>query len=217
MFELTLGRNGQAPREILFIGAHCDDIEIGCGGGVLRLAREYPDARVHWLVLTSDRTRAAEAARSAELFLADVKHKTVTIKDFRDGYVPHLGTEVKDFFEQVKDTVKPDVIFTHHGGDRHQDHRALSEHTWNTFRNHLILEYEIPKYDGGLESPNVFFPLEERDYARKLDILLECFETQRGKQWFSREMFLGLMRLRGVECNAASGYAEGFHCRKAVL
>ena len=217
MFELTLGRNGKPPAEILFIGAHCDDIEIGCGGGVLRMAREYPHATVRWLVLTSDERRASEAARSAELFLADVENKIVTIKDFRDGYLFHMGAEIKDYLEAVKMTVNPDVVFTHYGHDRHQDHRLLSELTWNTFRDHFILEYEIPKYDGGLESPNVFFPLDERDYQRKVDIVLESFDSQRDKRWFSRETFLGWMRLRGMECNAPSGYAEAFYCRKAVL
>jgi len=217
MFDLKLGGNKGAPKEFLFLGAHCDDIEIGCGGTVLRLAKEFADAAVHWVVFSSNEKRAAEAKRSAELFLAGAASKTVTIKEFRNGYFPYVGAEIKDFFEEIKRNVNPDVIFTHYGLDNHQDHRILSELTWNTFRDHFILEYEIPKYDGGMGSPSVFFPLQQNECQRKVDILLECFESERSKQWFTKDTFTGLMRLRGVECNSPSGYAEAFYCRKAIL
>ncbi len=217
MLQVSLGRGGHGPAEILFIGAHCDDIEIGCGGTALRLAREYPGAAVRWVVLASDARRAVEAGCSAERFLAGVDHHEVTVKTFRDGYFPYGGAEIKDYFETLKAACAPDLVFTHYGQDRHQDHRLVSELTWNTFRDHVILEYEIPKYDGGMASPNLFFPLDERDTEQKVAILAECFGSQRGKRWFARETFLGLMRLRGMECNAPSGYAEGFYCRKAVV
>ena len=217
MLDLKLGGNRETPKEFLFIGAHCDDIEIGCGGTVLRLAKEFSRAIVHWVVFSSGEKRAAEAHRSSELFLGNVASKTVTIKDFRNGYFPYVGAQIKDYFEDLKNTIKPDVIFTHYGLDNHQDHRVLSDLTWNTFRDHFILEYEIPKYDGGFGSPNIFFPLQQNEYQRKVDILLECFTSERLKHWFTKDTFMGLMRLRGIECNAPSGYAEAFYCRKAIL
>ncbi|MCI0557378.1 MAG: PIG-L family deacetylase [Nitrososphaera sp.] len=217
MITLKLGCNKEEPKEFLLIGAHCDDIEIGCGGVVLRLAKAHSQITLHWVVFSSNEQRAAEARDSADLFLANVLNKTVTIKDFRNGYFPYVGTAIKDYFEELKQTTKPDVIFTHYGQDYHQDHRVLSDLTWNTFRNHFILEYEIPKYDGGLGSPNVFFPLHESEYQGKVEILLECFGSERSKSWFTKDTFLGLMRLRGLECNAPSGYAEAFYCRKAVI
>lgn len=217
MLDLKLGGSSGTPKELLFIGAHCDDIEIGCGGAVLKLIRELPRAVIHWVVFSSSEKRAEEAKRSAEMFLSEAASKKVTIKDFRNGYFPYIGGQIKDYFEEMKQTVKPDVIFTHHAQDNHQDHRVLSELTWNTFRDHFILEYEIPKYDGGMGSPNVFFPLLQTEYEKKVDILLECFASERSKHWFTKDTFMGLMRLRGVECNSSSGYAEAFYCRKAIL
>lgn len=217
MLGLTFGRNEEEVKEFLFIGAHCDDIEIGCGGVILRLAKEYSQATFRWVVFSSDEQRAAEVRFSSEVFLTDVVRKVVTIKDFRNGYFPYIGASIKEYFEELKHTVKPDVIFTHYGQDYHQDHRVLSELTWSTFRDHFILEYEIPKYDGGLSSPNIFLPLHEIEYQRKVEILLECFLSERSKHWFTKDTFLGLMRLRGVECNAASGYAEAFYCRKGII
>ena len=217
MLELKLGRNTKEVKEFLFIGAHCDDIEIGCGGVTLRLAKEYSQATFRWVVFSSNEQRIAEARLSSDLFLASVVSKVVIIKDFRNGYFPYIGAAIKDYFEELKQMVKPDVIFTHYGQDYHQDHRVLSELTWNTFRDHFILEYEIPKYDGGLSSPNVFFPLRQSEYERKVEILLKCFASERSKRWFTKDTFLGLMRLRGGECNAPSGYAEAFYCRKAMI
>lgn len=217
MLQLKLGQGKEKPIEFLFIGAHCDDIEIGCGGVVLRLIKEYPQAMFRWVVFSSTEQRAAEARQSFSMFSENLDNKSLIVNDFRNGYFPYIGAEIKDYFEELKQTAKPDMIFTHHGQDYHQDHRVLSELTWNTFRNHFILEYEIPKYDGGLSSPNVFFPLTISESQRKLEILLECFSTEHSKSWFTRETFQGLMRLRGVECNAPSGYAEGFYCRKAII
>ena len=217
MLQLKLRQDKEKPIEFLFIGAHCDDIEIGCGGVVLRLIKEYPQAIFRWVVFSSTEQRAAEARQSFSMFLENSANKSLIINVFRNGYFPYIGAEIKDYFEELKQSAKPDMIFTHYGQDYHQDHRVLSELTWNTFRNHFILEYEIPKYDGGLSSPNIFFPLTISESQRKLEILLKCFSSEHSKCWFTRETFQGLMRLRGVECNAPSGYAEGFYCRKAII
>jgi len=217
MFELTLGASPREVRTLLCLGAHCDDIEIGCGGTVLRLGEHYPDLRVHWVVLSSSATRAAEARRSAERFLQPLRHREVVIKEFRNSYFPFVGAEIKEFFEELKVQVAPDLVLTHTRNDLHQDHRLTCELTWNTFRDHLILEYEIPKYDGDLGAPNAFVPLDPQHYNGKVEHLLECYPSQRDKHWFTRETFLALMRLRGMESNAPSGYAEAFYCRKAVL
>jgi LmbE family N-acetylglucosaminyl deacetylase len=199
------------------LGAHADDIEIGCGGTLLRLIAEHPDLEVTWVVFCSTPERSREASASAERFLAGARDRRVVVKDNRDGFLPYLGAAVKDQFEALKREVSPDLIFTHYREDRHQDHRAISDLTWNTWRNHLVLEFEIPKYDGDLASPNMFFALPEATLARKIDLLLEAFPTQVGKPWFTPEVFRGLARLRGMECNAPGGYAEGFYCRKAML
>jgi LmbE family N-acetylglucosaminyl deacetylase len=204
-------------RTVLCVGAHCDDIEIGCGGTLLRLARECPGIAVHWLVFSSDAVRAREARDSASKFLGGVQRKTVVIKEFRNGYFPYHGAEIKDCFEQLKGEVAPDIIFTHYREDLHQDHRIVSELTWNTFRDHFILEYEIPKYDGDLARPNLFVPLTAEEWRTKIDHVLASFESQKNKRWFTRDTFQSTMRLRGVESNSFSGYAEGFFCRKAVL
>jgi LmbE family N-acetylglucosaminyl deacetylase len=208
------------PKElktILCLGAHCDDIEIGCGGTVLRLAREYPGISVHWIVFSSDAIRAREAQAGASKFLGDVRNKTVAIKEFRNSYFPYCGAQIKEYFEQLKQEATPDIVFTHFREDLHQDHRVISELTWNSFRDHLILEYEIPKYDGDLGSPNLFVPLGEEAWKRKIDYILASFESQKNKHWFTRDTFQSIMRLRGVESNSPSGYAEAFFCRKAVV
>jgi LmbE family N-acetylglucosaminyl deacetylase len=201
---------------VLCLGAHSDDIEIGCGGTLLYLKSAFPEMKFHWVVFSAAGIRAEEAAKSADLFTAGCE-KAVVLKDYRDGFLPYNGAAVKGFFEELKQGVNPDLIFTHWGGDAHQDHRLVSELTWNTFRNHLVLEYEIPKYDGDLGRPGVFVPLADPFYKRKTDYLLEAFGSQRSKHWFERETFLGLMRLRGMECNSPSGYAEAFHGRKLAL
>ncbi|MGH8509323.1 MAG: PIG-L deacetylase family protein [Gammaproteobacteria bacterium] len=217
MLNLVLGSSQRAVRTLLCLGAHCDDIEIGCGGTVLRLAEHYPEMRVHWVVLSSSPVRADETRRSAERFLQKVGHYEIVIKEFRNSFFPFVGAQIKEFFEELKSQVSPDLVLTHTRHDLHQDHRLTCELTWNSFRNHLILEYEIPKYDGDLGAPNFFMPLEPYQYNAKIEYLLECFPSQRDKHWFTRETFLALMRLRGVESNAPSGYAEAFVCRKAVM
>lgn len=216
---------GLSPRDggeggltsVLLLGAHCDDIEIGCGGSILRLAEEYAGLEVHWVVFSSDPIREREARNSAAAFLDGVADPDIRILEFRDSYFPYAGAEIKECFQRLSGEFQPDLIFTHHGKDLHQDHRVISELTWNTFRDHLILEYEIPKYDGDLGSPNFFVPVSEPQCARKIQCLLDNFETQRQKSWFTESTFRATMRLRGIESNAESGYAEGFYCRKAVL
>ena len=210
------GRSDQALH-ILCLGCHSDDIEIGCGGTMLRLTEQYPAADIRWVVFSAIGPREAEARRGAELFMGSRRSVEPLLKSFPDGFMPFVGAEIKAVFEELKQTISPDVIFTHSRKDAHQDHRLISELTWNTFRDHLILEYEIPKYDGDLGQPNIFVPLQEETCQRKVHYLLETFETQRNKRWFERETFLSLMRLRGMECNAPSGYAEAFYCRKLVL
>ena len=204
-------------RRVLAIGCHADDIEIGCGGTLLALGRTYPELEVDWVVLAADGGRADEARASAEGFLAGVANSRIEVFGFRDGFLPYLGGEVKDAFESLKARVDPQLIFTHTGYDYHQDHRLACELTWNTFRNHAILEYEIPKVDGDLGRPNVFVPLSKELVEEKLALLERFFPSQAGKHWFDREMFLGLMRLRGMECVSPDRYAEAFTARKTVL
>lgn len=217
MIQLHLPEHAKKKLEILCLGAHSDDIEIGCGGTILRLAEQYPNCLLHWVVFSAVGEREKEARRAASLFAGKAALSGPILKAFRDGFLPFVGAEVKDLFEDLKKKISPDLIFTHSGKDAHQDHRQVSELTWNTFRDHLILEYEVPKYDGDLGRPNLFLPLEIQHYQRKVEFLLEAFESQRSKRWFQKETFLGLMRLRGMECNATSGYAEAFYCRKLTL
>ena len=216
MIKLSVLNKGTDPLTVLCFGAHSDDIEIGCGGTLLYFKRAFPRLRFHWVVLSAPGTRGSEATKAAELF-ASGSEKEIVLREFRDGFLPYGACEVKEFFEEMKGQVNPDLIFTHWQGDAHQDHRLLSDLTWNTFRNHLILEYEVPKYDGDMGRPNLFVPLDAPLYENKVNYLFEAFVSQRAKPWFDRETFLGLMRIRGMECNAPSGYAEAFHCRKVVL
>jgi LmbE family N-acetylglucosaminyl deacetylase len=216
MLHLTTNLDAKRELTILCLGAHCDDVEIGCGGTLLYLRSVLPRLKFHWVVFSASGLRGQEATRAAESFTAGCERQVV-LKDFRDGFLPYSGDQVKDYFEEMKGRMNPDLIFTHWGGDAHQDHRLISDLTWNTFRNHLILEYEIPKYDGDMGRPNVFVPLAEPLAERKVNCLLETFESQRTKPWFGRELFMGLMRVRGMESNSPSGYAEAFHCRKLVM
>lgn len=202
---------------VLCLGAHSDDIEIGCGGTVLSLIESSRDIEFYWMVLSSNPERAKEAERSARAFLRRARTKTIAVKSFRDGFLPYIGAPVKESFEELKKAFSPDVIFTHYRQDLHQDHRLVCELTWNTFRNHLILEYEIPKYDADLGTPNFFVPLSQSICRRKVRGLMRHFGTQRDRQWFSEDLFHGLMRLRGVEAASPTGYAEAFHCRKMLL
>ena len=216
MLTLNIPGEGKAPLKILCLGAHADDIEIGCGGTLLRVLSGNSSAEIVWVVFSATKERELEARNSAEKFLAVTKSKEIFIKDFRDGFFPFDGANIKEFFENLK-RVSPDLIFTHYGKDAHQDHRLISELTRNTFRDHLILEYEIPKYDGDLGRPSLFLPLDSNLFQRKVDFIMDGFPSQHRKRWFQRETFLSLMRLRGMECNAPSGYAEAFYCRKIVL
>jgi LmbE family N-acetylglucosaminyl deacetylase len=204
-------------RHVLCLGAHADDIEIGCGGTVLRLIHERPDIEFTWVVFSSTTERSEEARRSATLFLSGAAKAEVIVKEFRDGFFPFLGDSIKECFEELKVACQPDLVLTHKGDDRHQDHRLISELTWNTYRDQLILEYEIPKYDGDLGRPNVYVPLFETHVTAKVRHLLESFETQAKKDWFTADTFRALLRLRGLECRAQDGYAEGFIGRKIVV
>jgi LmbE family N-acetylglucosaminyl deacetylase len=208
---------GDAPRRVLALGAHCDDIEIGCGGTLLRLIAERPQLEVRWVAFASTPPRAEEARASANSFLAGAARSEVVIHAFRDGYLPHSGAAVKDEFESHKRAFSPDLIFTHFRNDLHQDHRLVSELTWNTWRNHMILEYEIPKYDGDLGVPNFFSPLTSRTLEEKIALVMKNFPTQAGKPWFTADLFRAIARIRGMECVAAEGLAEAFYCRKAVF
>ena len=216
MLTLSLDRGSVPLRRVLAIGCHADDIEIGCGGTLLSLTRALPELHVTWLVLGAEGARADEARRGADAFLAAAGCRDVVVHTFTDGYMPYIGTEVKAAFEQLKG-VDPDLVLTHARGDLHQDHRLASDLTWNTFRNNLILEYEIPKFDGDLGAPNVFLPLSEAVAREKAALVVQTFASQRDKHWFDEMLFLSLMRIRGVEAGAESGYAEAFTCRKLPL
>lgn len=216
MLSLNLPQNATVPLKILCLGAHSDDVEIGCGGTLLQLLSRQKNVEVDWVVFSSSKERAREARASAELYLERAKRRSVVVHGFRDSFFPFDGAKIKKQFEALK-SVSPDIVFTHARGDAHQDHRLLAELTWNTFRNHLILEYEVPKYDGDLGQPNFFVPLEKRSYERKVRYLMDAFATQRSKLWFREETFFALMRLRGMECVAPSGYAEAFYCRKVAI
>jgi LmbE family N-acetylglucosaminyl deacetylase len=216
MQTLNLPQNGSAPLKVLCLGSHSDDIEIGCGGTILRLLSHNQNLEVVWVVFSSSKEREREARNSAELFLQQAKQKEIIVNDFRDGFFPFDGAKIKDLFEGLK-RVAPDLILTHSRKDAHQDHRLIAELTWNTFRDHLILEYEIPKYDGDMGQPSVFVTLEPEVCQRKVGYIMDAFQSQHTKRWFQKDTFLSLMRLRGMECNAPSGYAEAFYCRKLVL
>jgi len=204
-------------KRVLCLGAHSDDIEIGCGGTVLRMIERSKTIEFYWLVLSSNPRRAKEAESSANAFLRRARKKTVVVKSFRDGFLPYLGPPVKECFEELKKVFAPDVIFTHCRHDLHQDHRLVCELTWNTFRDHFILEYEVPKYDADLRSPNFFVPLSDAQACRKVNSLMQHFTTQQNKRWFSEELFYGLMRLRATEVASPTRYSEAFYCRKALL
>ena len=200
---------------VLCLGAHCDDIEIGCGGTLLELRRQREKVNLKWVVFSSDAERQSESvAAASEILKSDV---VTSFHSFRDGYFPAEYGELKKKFESLKTAFDPDVIFTHYQHDYHQDHRVISEITSSTFRSHLILEYEIPKYDGDLGNPSVFVPLTKETSMKKARIVVEANQSQREKHWFTEDTFLSLMRLRGVQCGAVDGYAEAFYNRKQCL
>jgi len=203
--------------KILCLGAHCDDIEIGCGGTLWSVLQEFQDSEIQWIVFSSDYRREEEARVSANIFLEGARSKRIEVERFRNGFFPYIGGEIKDYFEGIKKAFSPDLIFTHFKNDLHQDHRIVSELTWNTFRNNLILEYEIPKYDGDSGHPNFFVPLEYSVCETKVDSILKSYTSQSEKHWMTRDLLLGVMRIRGMECVSPTKYAEAFHVRKIVL
>ena len=217
MIHLNLNGWAAGVVNILCLGCHPDDIEIGCGGTILRLAEQYLGCVFHWVVFSAIGVREGEAKRGATLFVSPNNLRGPVLRTFPDGFMPSVGAEIKVVFEELKQAVAPDLIFTHNRKDAHQDHRLIAELTWNTFRDHLILEYEIPKYDGDMGRPSLFVPLEQEMCRRKISYIMDSFQSQHSKRWFQHDTFLSLMRLRGMECNAPSGYAEAFYCRKMVL
>jgi LmbE family N-acetylglucosaminyl deacetylase len=214
VLQLELGP-GQ-PLRVLAVGAHSDDIEIGCGGTMLALIRSRPTA-VHWVVLSAQAEREKEARRSASVFLAGAIEQDVRTCHFRDGFFPFEGAAIKEYFETLKAEIAPDLVFTHRLDDRHQDHRLVGDLTWNTFRNQAILEYEVPKFEGDLGQPNVFVPLDAEISRRKVELLMKMFATQRSKRWVTEDLFTAIMRLRGMEAGLSGGHAEAFHARKLQL
>jgi len=213
---LNLDLRAGSPLRILCLGAHSDDIEIGCGGSLLTLLAAHPNSSVRWVVFSGDQARAAEARASAADFLAKAGERDVRTLGFRESFFPYEGAAIKSAFETLADFA-PDLIFTHREADRHQDHRLIAELTWNTFRDHLILAYEIPKWDGDLGNPQAFVPISAEVCREKCRLLGKHFASQANRHWFDDELFVGLLRMRGVECRSPSGYAEAFDARKWVL
>lgn len=216
MLALSLAAITGRPLRLLLLGAHSDDIEIGCGGTILRLLASHPGAEVTWVVFSANPERTEEARASAAAFLGGAA-ATVIVKEFRESYFPDCQAAIKDAFEELKPRLTPDLIFTHRRQDRHQDHRVVSELTWNTFRNHLVLEYEVPKYEGDLGNPNLYVPLTRAIADEKARLLLQHFPSQANRTWFRADTFHGLMSIRGVECNAPDLRAEAFHAHKLVI
>ena len=198
------------------MGAHSDDIEIGCGGTLLKLTEENPELEILWVVFSAEGVRTKEANQSARSFLKRANKSEIIVKDFRGSYFPFQAEQIKEFFETLK-PFQPDVVFTHYRDDRHQDHRVLSDLAWNTFRSHVILEYEIPKYDGDFGSPNFFVPVSKAHCNRKSALLMKHFQSQSNKHWFTPELFFATARIRGMECNSPTEYAEAFYSRKMLL
>jgi LmbE family N-acetylglucosaminyl deacetylase len=216
MLELAFPARDE-PFRLLCLGAHADDIEIGCGGTILRLVAERPGLSVRWVVFSGHDERRGEAEAGARFFLDGVREAAVEVHGFRDGFFPSEQARIKEAFERIKAVYHPSLVLTHYRDDLHQDHRVVSELTYNTFRDHLVWEYEIPKYDGDLGNPNLFLPLRDEVARRKVAALLEHFPSRRSHRWFTADTFFAMLRLRGIGCNAAAGFAEAFYCRKAVI
>lgn len=217
MLKCEFAKREEQPISVLCLGAHSDDIEIGCGGTILRLIEEYNVKDVVWIVFAAVNQRAEEAKESANLFLRGVEKKTIETYAFRDGFLPYVGFEVKERFEALKSLVSPNLILTHYRHDLHQDHRLISDLTWNTFRDHFILEYEILKYDGDFGTPNFFVQLTESICRKKIDLIRKCFKTQGSRHWFDEDALRSILRLRGLESNAPEKCAEAFYSRKAII
>ena len=214
---IELGLSDVVRPRILCLGAHCDDIEIGCGGTLLELGNSLEQAELYCSIFSSNETREKETRMALSELSANWAKVNIEIHKFRNSYFPYIGTEIKDAFETLKYNFKPDIVFTHYRNDLHQDHRVISDLTWNTFRDHLILEYEIPKFDGDLGQPNTFMEISTENAKKKVDSLQRCFVSQHDKHWFKPENFKALMRLRSIECNASSGFSEAFYTRKTKL
>ena len=213
---LPLARPGERL-SVLCLGAHSDDIEIGAGATILGWIAAGVEVEVHWCVLSANGARAAEAKASAAEFLSGVSKAVVVTGSFRDGFFPYQGADIKTWFEDLKTRVVPDVIFTHHADDAHQDHREVAHLTTNSFRDHLVLAYEIPKWDGDLGRPNIYVAASRAIMSRKVALLERHFASQRSKDWFDASTFMGLARLRGMEARAPEGFAEAFHGRKLLI
>lgn len=211
LFQLT-----PQKLRILCLGAHSDDIEIGCGGTILKLLRDHPGSHVVWVVLSARGRRKQEATSSAKAFLGQAGSAKIETKSFKESFFPYHGEAIKEYFEELKSAVNPDLILTHYRHDLHQDHRIVSDLTWNTFRRQQILEYEIPKYDGDLGQPNLYVPLTDAVCKAKVKLLMDGFSTQRSRQWFTRDTFYALLRLRGIEANSIDRFAEAFYARKII-
>ena len=217
MAMVNLSFDAKKELKLVALGAHCDDIEIGCGGAILKLINDYNVTEIKWIVFASNEQRKKEAITGAKKFLDGLKNVEITVLDYNDAYLSQSAYEIKDFFEALKKQISPDVIFTHYRDDRHQDHRLISDLTWNTFRDHFILEYEIPKYDGDLGQPNFFIALNEEIAAKKVKYVMESYESQSKKHWFDEETFYSLLRLRGIESANINKYSEAFYARKTVF
>jgi LmbE family N-acetylglucosaminyl deacetylase len=209
--------SGGKSLHILCVGAHCDDIEIGCSGTLLQMQKSYPGSTCDWVVLTGNADRQAETGVAMRALLKPAQQGKLLFGNFTDASLPASYGELKTFFAGLQKLRRPDVIFCHERADAHQDHRIVNEMIWGAFRDHLILEYEIPKWDGGLTTPNIYVPLTAAQVRRKVSVLMKAFGSQRSREWFTPQTFEGLMRLRGVECRARSGHAEGFFARKLVM
>jgi len=216
MLKLTFGTSHRSDLKVLCLGAHSDDIEIGCGGTILRLIEEYENIEIYWMVFSARGLRRREARASAQSVLQGLKKKIIVTKNYRDGFLPFDGGAIKDEFESLKKKFSPDLILTHYRDDRHQDHRVISDLTWNTYRNHLILEYEIPKYDGDIGNPNFYVELTRTHCEKKRDLIVKHFVSQHHKHWFTENLLFSVLRIRGMESGRSSEYAEGFYFRKAA-
>lgn len=214
MNKINLFNEIKGVKNILCLGAHCDDIEIGSGGTLLRLQEEYPQLKFHWVIFSSNNQRKAEAHACSKEFIKNNASLDLTVLKCRESYFPFTAVEIKECFELLKQQFSPDLIFTHYHQDAHQDHRLISDLTWNTFRHHLILEYMIPKYEGEHGIPNFFVTLPIEAVQHKVNSIYNYYASQQEKHWFSKETFLAVMRLRGIESLSPSGYAEGFYARK---
>lgn len=217
MLKLLPGLPTDRPARLLCIGAHSDDLEIGCGATVLTWLAAWPAIEVTWVVLSASGERRLEASRSAQALLQPAASVRIELAEFRDGYLPSQQADVKQFFEALKGSTDPDLILTHFLGDRHQDHRLAAELTWNTWRDHLVCEYEIAKFEGDLGQPNLYVPVSAESVTKKTGHLEQHFGSQRSRSWFRTENFEALMRIRGLECRSPTGFAEAFHARKLIV